>query len=174
MFFLIRSLSYFSVAKKKLESETWWKNIRTLNLNGWIKIKEMQSSHLIIGNNKAQETGFVESPQVANRIKHKSQLSTSGSCLQSLHSGCRDQEDWASKPSRQIVRETLSWKIPNTKKGCRMGQVVEHLPCKCKARNSNPSTTKNKTHKKPQVSWPLALYSSPILVCLSCLLSLPK
>jgi hypothetical protein len=45
---------------------------------------------------------------------------------------------------RQTVSETLTGKYPTPKKAGRVAQVVEHLPRKCEALNSNPSTAKKK------------------------------
>jgi hypothetical protein len=48
----------------------------------------------------------------------------------------------------QIVHETLSRKLPNQKKVGGLAQVVELLPSKYEALNSNPNTAKrNKTWK---------------------------
>jgi hypothetical protein len=56
------------------------------------------------------------------------------------YSGGSDQEDHGLKPDpRQIVPETLSPKIPNTKKVWKYDfQVVSHLPSKSGALSSNP------------------------------------
>jgi hypothetical protein len=43
---------------------------------------------------------------------------------------------------RQIIRETLSQKIPSQKKAGGVGQTVEHLPSNCEAQSSNTITTK--------------------------------
>jgi hypothetical protein len=58
------------------------------------------------------------------------------------YSGGRDQKAQGSKPEPgQIVHATLSPKYPKQNMA---GGVVEHLPSKCAAVNSNPSITKKK------------------------------
>jgi hypothetical protein len=47
-----------------------------------------------------------------------------------------------------IIKQDPISKITNTRRACRVVQVVEHLPSKCEPMSSNPSTTNEKKKKK--------------------------
>jgi hypothetical protein len=49
------------------------------------------------------------------------------------YSVSRDQEDCGSKPAQANSLQDPTSKIPNTKKGLGVAQVVEHLRSKCEA-----------------------------------------
>jgi hypothetical protein len=49
---------------------------------------------------------------------------------------------------RQIVHKTLPLKYTTRNRAGGVAEVVEHLPSKCEALNSNPSTAKNKQTNK--------------------------
>jgi hypothetical protein len=49
---------------------------------------------------------------------------------------------------RQIVLETISQKYPTQNRAGGVTQVVEHLPHKCEALSSNPSTAKKEKKKR--------------------------
>jgi hypothetical protein len=59
----------------------------------------------------------------------------------------RDQEDCNIRPGR-AKSETLAQKYPTQKRAGKVAQVAEHLPIKCEAPNSNPSTTKEREKEK--------------------------
>jgi hypothetical protein len=67
--------------------------------------------------------------------------------LRPSYSGGRNQEDQGSKPTWQIVPETLSQKNPSQKRAGGVAQVGECLPSKRKALCSNPSNIKKKKFK---------------------------
>jgi hypothetical protein len=52
----------------------------------------------------------------------------------------RLERSWFEASPGQIVWETLSQKTPKQKRASRMAQVVEYLPSKLEALNSNPIT----------------------------------
>jgi hypothetical protein len=56
----------------------------------------------------------------------------------------RDQEDHGSRPAQAKARSYLKKSDTHTKRVGRVYQMVEHLPSKCEALNSNPSTTNTK------------------------------
>jgi hypothetical protein len=47
-----------------------------------------------------------------------------------------------------IIKQDPISKITNTRRACRVIQVVEHLPSKCEPMSSNPSTTNEKKRKR--------------------------
>jgi hypothetical protein len=75
-----------------------------------------------------------------------SRFQTSGWALVAQTYNSRSEVRRASVQSQpgQIVPETLSRKNPLQKRAGRVAQVIEHLPGKCKALTSNPSTAKKK------------------------------
>jgi hypothetical protein len=48
---------------------------------------------------------------------------------------------------REIVCETPSQKYPTQKRASEVAQEVEHLPSKCEALSSDPTSTKKKKRK---------------------------
>jgi hypothetical protein len=63
------------------------------------------------------------------------------------YSGGRDKEDWGLKPVwANSLQDPIS-KIPNIRVG-RVSQVVQHLPSKCEALSSKPSTAKRERERE--------------------------
>jgi hypothetical protein len=56
---------------------------------------------------------------------------------------------------REIICETPSQKYPTQKRAGKVAQVVEHLPSKCEALSSDPSSTKKKKGKTFNVVFPV-------------------
>jgi hypothetical protein len=57
---------------------------------------------------------------------------------------CAYSPSYSLSRNRRSECKTLFGKISNAKRAGGMAQEVEHLPSKCKALSSNPSTAKNK------------------------------
>jgi hypothetical protein len=69
------------------------------------------------------------------------------------YSGGRDQEDGSSKPSQANGSQDPILKKYSTQKWAGgVVQIVEHLPNKCEALSSNPSTEKKKDGRRAEQS----------------------
>jgi hypothetical protein len=121
------------------------------------KLEEQKESHFILINGKIHQEEiaidlYVPNVSAPNFIKHtlldvKAQITRHHNCNPSYSEG-GDQEYHGSKQAGAHSSQNPISKIPNTKKGGKVSQVVQQLPSKCDALSSGPSTTKEKEREQ--------------------------